>query len=548
MLAIIKKFNLKKAKLIIIFLLLASISLTYSQSQDDSLRIIWEDETQTDSVRFNALENYFFLNQRVQADSALLALEYYYELAKEKNALRKIYGVLVSQANIYRDKGQLEKSKKLYIDASVLAEQLNNPVLKGIVTGNLGNIFLEQAKFLEATRSYYDALKIFKEHEERSFEAVMLSSLGKINELIGNYDLALDYYHKSIEVYQTIDANRTATPINQMNIGSIHFKQEEYLAAKAFFNRALELLKQKDDKVLRAGCYALLAKIHLKLNQLKVAEGFAKKNLALTAELKNENEILNAQIIIAQLTFESNIDLAAIKAEAIEADQLKSASIESKNELYELLYKCYKYQNKFNLSLKMLELHTAYQDTIQIKKNSYAVARETVKSDYELRLNESKLKSEKEKAMLIVSQLKRTFGIVAISVLLIASLLFYFLSNNKKNKKRRHLLLEEIKNLKLNTSKELFVDSNKFELSRKKLETKLDKNLNETDWKVLQILLDDPVSTNKEIAEKAFMSIDGIGSSLRRMYEYFEIKESKYKKISLLLEAIKISNNSASVD
>ena len=527
---------------------MASISLTYSQSQGDSLRIIWEDETQTDSVRFSALENYFSLNQRVQADSALLALEYYYELAKEKNALRKIYGVLVSQANIYRDKGQLEKSKKLYIDASVLAEQLNNPVLKGIVTGNLGNIFLEQAKFLEATRSYYDALKIFKEHEERSFEAVMLSSLGKINELIGNYDLALDYYHKSIEVYQTIDANRTATPINQMNIGSIHFKQEEYLAAKAFFNRALELLKQKDDKVLRAGCYALLAKIHLKLNQLKVAEGFAKKNLALTAELKNENEILNAQIIIAQLTFESNIDLAAIKAEAIEADQLKSASIESKNELYELLYKCYKYQNKFNLSLKMLELYTAYQDTIQIKKNSYAVARETVKSDYELRLNESKLKSEKEKAMLIVSQLKRTFGIVAISVLLIASLLFYFLSNNKKNKKRRHLLLEEIKNLKLNTSKELFVDSNKFELSRKKLETKLDKNLNETDWKVLQILLDDPVSTNKEIAEKAFMSIDGIGSSLRRMYEYFEIKESKYKKISLLLEAIKISNNSASVD
>jgi hypothetical protein len=55
--------------------------------------------------------------------------------------------------------------------------------------------------------------------------------------------------------------------------------------------------------------------------------------------------------------------------------------------------------------------------------------------------------------------------------------------------------------------------------------------------------LDDPVITNKEIAEKAFMSVDGIGSSLRRMYEYFEIKESKYKKISLLLVAVKISNN-----
>ncbi len=61
---------------------------------------------------------------------------------------------------------------------------------------------------------------------------------------------------------------------------------------------------------------------------------------------------------------------------------------------------------------------------------------------------------------------------------------------------------------------------------------------------VLNILLDDPVITNKEIAEKTFMSVDGIGSSLRRMYEYFNIKESKYKKISLLLEGIKISNYS----
>ena len=46
---------------------------------------------------------------------------------------------------------------------------------------------------------------------------------------------------------------------------------------------------------------------------------------------------------------------------------------------------------------------------------------------------------------------------------------------------------------------------------------------------------------NKEIAEKAYLSIDGVGSSLRRMYEYFKIHETKYKKIALLHNAIKIS-------
>jgi len=539
---------LKKTKHKVLFLFLAFISLIQAQSQSGSLSMIWEDETQTDSVRFHALEKYFNLNQRVQPDSALLALDYYYELAKEKKVLRKVYGVLVSKANIYRDRGKLEKSKKLYLEAAVIAEKLQNLVLKGIVTGNLGNIFSEQGKYLEATRSYSDAIKIFKEHEEHLFEASMLSSLGSINQKIGNYALALDYYHKSSKILQSIGANKRAELINIMNIGVIQFKKEKYTEAKSSFYKALELLQQEDDKVLRAGCYALLAKIHFKLDQLDIANGFAEKNLVLTTELKNESEIINAQIILAQLTFESNKDLATISAEAIEANLSKSTSIESMIDLYWLLYKCYKYQNKFPLSLNMLELHKAYQDSLQIEKNSYAVVRETVKADYELRLYESKLESEKEKAELKVSQLKRIFGIISISVILISLLSFYFISTNRKNKKRRDLLLEEIKNLRHKTSKELVVNSKQFELSREKIETKLARNLNETDWKVLTILLDDPVITNTEIAEKAFMSVHGIGSSLRRMYEYFEIKETKYKKILLLLDAIKISNTPPSVD
>ena len=83
---------------------------------------------------------------------------------------------------------------------------------------------------------------------------------------------------------------------------------------------------------------------------------------------------------------------------------------------------------------------------------------------------------------------------------------------------------------------------NQFQLDRAKIEEDINRKLNETDWKVLNALLEDPVITNKEIADKVFMSVDGIGSSLRRMYDYFNIKESNYKKISLILEGIKISN------
>jgi len=39
------------------------------------------------------------------------------------------------------------------------------------------------------------------------------------------------------------------------------------------------------------------------------------------------------------------------------------------------------------------------------------------------------------------------------------------------------------------------------------------------------------------------LSVDGLASALRAMYEYFNSKELKYKKVSLLLEAIKGSRS-----
>ena len=105
-----------------------------------------------------------------------------------------------------------------------------------------------------------------------------------------------------------------------------------------------------------------------------------------------------------------------------------------------------------------------------------------------------------------------------------------------------YIFKQEIEKLKSNEDNNLVVNSNEFQLVREKIEKYIDKALNETDWNVLNILLKEPDITNKEIAEKAFMSVDGIGSSLRRMYVYFDIKESKYKKISLIMAAIKASN------
>lgn len=534
---------MKIVKHIILFQLLTIASFSYSQSRADSIRVVWEDESQSDSVRFDALEKYYKLYSAVQPDTTLIYLDYYHRLAIEKNAKRQIFRALNQKANIYRNKLEFDKALKHYNEAALVAEKIDNKILQAIVTGNIGNVFFVQQEYLEATRRYSAALKVFQEQEDSEGEARMLTSLGGINSEIGNHKLALEYYQKSLDIYSKNQVEESATTATLMNIGLIQFENEAYQDAKSSFEKALNLLQIDKNKYLTAGCYKLLARIHLELNELDQASVFAQKALKLDNELQVESSILLTEIIIAEIAYETNTDSATYQAELILNKLPQKTSYDIKKELYELLYKCYKSQNKLGLSLKMLELFTLYQDSLQIEGSDYAAVRETIKSDYELRIYETKLESEKEKAELELKQLKITYGIVLISVIIISFLVFYFISINKKNKEKRVQLLDEIKNLKENSSKELVVDPNKFELRRERIESKLDRKLNETDWKVLNILLDDPAISNKEISEKAHKSIDGIGSSLRRMYEYFEIKESKYKKITLLLEAIRISNS-----
>ena len=79
---------MNKRKYIILLQLLTLASFCNAQNRNDSLQVVWEDETQTDSARFDALEKYCGKNGTVQPDTTLLYLDYYHQLAIEKNAQR----------------------------------------------------------------------------------------------------------------------------------------------------------------------------------------------------------------------------------------------------------------------------------------------------------------------------------------------------------------------------------------------------------------------------------------------------------------------------
>ena len=516
---------------------------SYSQSKGDSLRFVWENKNELDSIRFKAIDAYYDLYTYSQPDSTLIVTAYHYELAQEKNAIEQMVWALNHKGIIHYSKGENDIANNFYTEAATLASPLNNPVLTSTIQGNIGNVYSRQKNYQKATQHYAAALKVFQEQKNEKGEARMLNNLGGIYQVIGNYDLALEYYYKSLSIFEKNDVQNRKIGLLFLNIGSIQLLQEKYDEAIASFEKSQTIFQTANESIFEAICINNIAEVYQKWGRANQAYIYAKKALEKSTALNQQWGIIKSRFIIAQVTFETNVEKATQEAEAILDSLPKGALKKTKKDIYELLYKCYKAQNKMSLSLETYELATRYSDSIQIEQNSFAVVREAVKNDFEVQLYENRLESERAQAALKLKQLKSNFFIIGVSALLIIGIVLYFRSKSVKNRKTRDALLEELENLKKVEKSNLLVNSNAFELNREKIQESIGRKLNETDWKVLTIILEDPVIPNKKIAEKAYMSVDGIGSSLRRMYDYFEIKETKYKKISLLTDSIKRSKS-----
>jgi hypothetical protein len=176
-------------------------------------------------------------------------------------------------------------------------------------------------------------------------------------------------------------------------------------------------------------------------------------------------------------------------------------------------------------------------------KNNHRVARVAYEKDVEHQLHVVRMEGRRKQDRLRIQQLRLVLSLVIGFGGAISLLIAHLVRFREDQRFRRQALLHEIESLKSALKQADLANPEAGGLDRERIEQRLGRTLNPTDWKVLNILLDDPAVTNLVIAERAFMSVDGIGSSLRRMYQYFEVTETKYKKIALLRAAMTLSTS-----
>ena len=539
------KPTLKKSKIVLIFfILLISASPVASQIKKNSLKNIWTNVNNSDSLRFEAIENYYYGNTYAKPDSVIPVTKYHYQLAKEKGVVKEMASALNERSYAYYIKGELNSSTEILQQSISLFEKINEPKNLAAIQSNLGSIYIEQKQYLKAFNSFNASLKIVRDLKLKTSEARILVEIGKIYSRLDELDLAMEYLEESLTI-------RVAKKINKDNqIGTIflkkaeiYFKKKQYNQAIEYSKKAINKFKNTNNKFDLSECYMLLAKSNNKLLKKEQALDYTNTSLAINYEIDNNSKIIEALILKSYLLLDSKPIVAKNQAEETLGLINLETSNEIKADLYKLLYLCYKSNNQSGKALSMIEKHTVYKDSFQLEKNKILIVKETIKSEYENKLQESKAINEKESAIVSLTYTYRIYFILSLTILLVILFVYVLRVKNLKTRKELDSLLLEINTLKRKEKLNLLLDSSNFELNQERIQESINRKLNKTDWSVLNVLLNNPEARNKEISEKVFLSIDGIGSSLRRMYSFFKLKETKYKKVLLIKKAIEISNN-----
>lgn len=532
----------KAIKLFLLFTALINLhSLSFAQLPIDSLRAIWINQNQPDSSRFNALNTFYINYSSSQPDSALEVSKYHYHLASKKGYPDQLIKVLNEKAIIYFFLGYPDSSMSYIEQAIEIGERTQDTLTIAKLYVNHGNALRAQGQLREAVKRYMQTIRLLESiGGEEKYLADLNNNIGLIYLDINLHTLSLEYLYKALELYKAAKEEDAIGNI-WLNIGANKYHLGEYRNAIDLIKKGFVILKTENNLFSLSDSHQFLALSYSKIGQQDSALWHIDEAISMKRLLPNNGRLLDGLIIKGNFLLDENMQETQRIGEEVTQLMTEESSIDLLASGSRLLYELYKKQGKTELALSMLEKFTLYNDSIKIQMNEIAVIKEAIQSDFDNKLIQEQLKSEQEQAALKIAQLKRIYSLVILGLVLIILAFVVYRRLIQKHQVQRQVLLSEIEQLKRNKGTDISIEQGAFDLNRSILEGHIGRNLNETDWSVLNLLLKDPGISNKDLAKQVFLSVDGVGSSLRRMYELFKIKESKYMKITLIMEAIKLS-------
>ena len=519
------------------------VNMTFGQSSNaelDSLLQRWRSDTLELDERLGALHKGYVLYHQEFPEVFLVELDTLLSVSRKTNQPSLAYEAHLRRGGLFNYRGQNEEALDAYDKAEMVALSLGDSLRLGSVEKNRGIAHASRKEYVEALEHLSNATTCYRAAGDSARAREVGMALGSVFALLGDHVLAKAHYQQiANELPNGRDHDRLRALLD-LNLGWSHYKLAEFESAIEMSVKALDRLRNYNSGFHIAGCLTNLAKIHLDMGNLELAMAYVDSGTTQCETIGAVEDLLACELMRADIERQmGKPEMALLLLNLIENEIQGQGDFELLEEFYDIRYAAFKALNNADKALAEHEKLQLYHDSVQAQTNSFAIARAAYEKDKEHQVRMVEMSAQLQRDRQSLSQLRTVLGLIVGFGIVVAMLVVFILRLRATQEKKRQQLLDEIQFLK---SSERNMAIPTFEsLNRDRIENSLGRSLNETDWNVLNLLLDAPTITNAKLADRACLSVDGIGSSLRRMYGYFDITETKYKKIALLHAAITIS-------
>ncbi len=426
---------------------LISFGQTKIEDLENKLKSLPEDRNRVDILSKLSFE--IFTSSPEKAEQyALEAIELGRKLGYKKGVARAYSKLAIS----FQVRGNYTLAFENYQKALDLYREVDDLEGAAKIFNNLGILFIDQGNYQKSLEYYSNALKVFEEIGKKISAAGVLNNIGEIYEKLDKLDQALEYYDKSYKIFSSMQGFEREKAHILINKGRIHFNKGDMSFALKYYQQALYISLNFDEKSYVANCYKNIGEIYFSQKNFEKALEYLNKSLKIIEEIGDKHGIAVCFLSIGKIHGElrnallsQSFNSKSLKiAREIGAKEIEMKALQNLSDQEFTL-------GNYAAALDYFKKHSVIKDTILGIETRKQIAEFQTKYDTEKKEQENiKLRMKNELQEQTIQ--KQIYASILVTVFLIsAAILAIVFFRGQKKQKKVNLLLAQ-KNEEINST------------------------------------------------------------------------------------------------
>ncbi|HEY9176949.1 MAG TPA: ATP-binding protein [Flavipsychrobacter sp.] len=338
--------------------------------------------------------------------------------------------LLSMMAGIYTEEAQLKAAEHAASESLEIFTKLNNGNGVARCKLTLGHIEGIKGNYDVAINYFLEAFKYFEQVKDTPALINAYVKLGVANDLSGNFEKALSYYHSGLALASNRKMDGDVIFLYN-NIGTAHARMEHLDTAKKYFEKALEYSSSKGLERPRVSPLMNIGIIHREKNETSKAIEYYKQAMELAERLNMREEYAQAMYNLGVVEVELNPENTTSFFRSLEL----AKEVGNKRLQLDILHGMSDWaisNNKYKELVKFMGEAQALKDSLFNMEKAKAIA--NLQAEYELERTNAQLEElkETEQQNKQIRNLYLSAAIVLCAVLVI--LFFYLFRSRRLNK------------------------------------------------------------------------------------------------------------------